>query len=117
MALLHGGPDFHVGVWNPGDLVLALHDPIRPHHRRSRGPAFQPDFHVLGRGPFRLPAYAYLHSYQLPRLQRQDHAVAPSLLELKAVMTPLKSLSKQSPSDHPDVRFRRLLFRSWHRGT
>jgi antitoxin CptB len=32
-------------------------------------------------------------------------------------MTPLKSVSNQSPSDHPDVRFRRLLFRSWHRGT
>jgi antitoxin CptB len=32
-------------------------------------------------------------------------------------MTPLKSVSKQSPSDQPDVRFRRLLFRSWHRGT
>ena len=28
---LHGGPDFHVGVWNPGDLVLALHDSVFYH--------------------------------------------------------------------------------------
>jgi antitoxin CptB len=32
-------------------------------------------------------------------------------------MTPLKSVFKQSPSEHSDVRYRRLLFRSWHRGT
>jgi antitoxin CptB len=29
----------------------------------------------------------------------------------------LNSMSQQSPRNHPDVRSRRLMFRSWHRGT
>jgi pyruvate dehydrogenase (quinone) len=38
-----------------------LHDPVRRHHRRSRGPAFQSRLHVLGGRPLRIPAHAYLH--------------------------------------------------------
>jgi hypothetical protein len=44
-----------------GDLVLALHDSGRDHHRRSRGAAFQSRLHVLGRRSLRLPADADLH--------------------------------------------------------
>jgi antitoxin CptB len=32
-------------------------------------------------------------------------------------MSQFDSMSSQSPGDLPHVRFRRLLFRSWHRGT
>ena len=32
-------------------------------------------------------------------------------------MVRLTSLFDQSSGNHPDARFRRLLFRSWHRGT
>jgi hypothetical protein len=32
-------------------------------------------------------------------------------------MSRLKSLSDQSSGNHPGVRFRRLPFQSWHRGT
>src|ERR1700704_3496185 len=34
-ALSYGRIDLLVGLWHPGHLVLALHDPLRPHHRRS----------------------------------------------------------------------------------
>jgi pyruvate dehydrogenase (quinone) len=36
----------------------ALHDPVRRHYRRSRGPAFQSRLHVLGGRPLRIPAHA-----------------------------------------------------------
>jgi antitoxin CptB len=32
-------------------------------------------------------------------------------------MTPFKNVSDHSSDDFRDLRFRRLLFRSWHRGT
>jgi hypothetical protein len=35
MAVLRGYSDFHVGVRDAGDLVLALHDPLR-HHRSTK---------------------------------------------------------------------------------
>ena len=31
LAVLHGYSDFHVGVWNSGNIVLALHDSLRRH--------------------------------------------------------------------------------------
>ena len=71
----------HVGVWNAGDLVLALHDPLCHHRRRGRGAAFQSCLHVLGRGPFRLPADADLHRRQLQRLSRQGQVDTGALLD------------------------------------
>ena len=32
-------------------------------------------------------------------------------------MNQIATISHRSSGEHPDVRFRRLLFRSWHRGT
>ena len=53
--------DLLVRLWHLGPLVLAVHDPLCPYHRGSGSAAVQSCIHVLGRGPFRLPANAVLH--------------------------------------------------------
>jgi hypothetical protein len=63
-----------------GHLVLAVHDPLRPHHRPSGGASVESCVHVLGRVPVRLPADAALHDHQLQRLQGQSRILAPPLL-------------------------------------
>ena len=74
--------DFRGGLRDAGDLVLALHDPVLDHDRAGRGAAFQPRLHVLGRGPLRLPAHAYLHRDQLHGcVQRQGRRDGRALLE------------------------------------
>ena len=60
----HGRADFRRGLRHAGDLVLALHDPVLDHDRRSRLAPFQSRLHVLGRRPLRLPADADLHRDQ-----------------------------------------------------
>ena len=54
-AVLYGRADLRIGLRHPGAIVLALHDPVRLHHRRSRGAAVQPCVHVLGRRSFVFP--------------------------------------------------------------
>ena len=80
-AVLHGGADFRSGVRHPGDLVLAVHDPVLDHSRRGRRAPLQPRLHVLGRGDLRLPADAALHRDQLHRLSRQGQTNVGSLLK------------------------------------
>jgi hypothetical protein len=70
-AVLDGRPRLRRGVRHVGDLVLALHDPVRHHDRGSRRTAFQSRLHVLGRRALRLPAHAALHRDQPHRVQRQ----------------------------------------------
>ena len=67
-AVLHGRAHFCGRVRHAGDLVLALHNPVLDHHRRSRRTPLQSRLHVLGRGSLRLPADAALHCHQLHRL-------------------------------------------------
>src|SRR3954468_6713990 len=81
MAILHGGHYLPGRLWHACHLLLAVHDPDRHHHRRSRGASLQSCFHVLGRGSFRLSTYANLHCGQLHCLQRQGRKHARALLE------------------------------------
>jgi hypothetical protein len=46
-TILYGRAHFR-GVWHARDLVLALHDPVLDHDRRSGGATFQSRLHVLG---------------------------------------------------------------------
>ena len=81
-ALLYGFDHLCGSVWNPGDLILALHDPL-PHYRcRSRCASFQSGVHVLGSGAFHFPAHAALHRHQLLRLSRQGRNHSRRILNI-----------------------------------
>ena len=54
-AILYGRDHLCSSVWNPGDLILAIHDPLPHHDSRSRGASFQSGVHVLGSGLFIFP--------------------------------------------------------------
>jgi hypothetical protein len=70
-ALLPGCRDVRGGVRHVRRIVLALHDSVFNHDRRSCGAAQHARVHVLGRRSLRLAAHAGLHGHQLPRVPWQ----------------------------------------------